>query len=82
MTLKTLNGEIGGKCTYVQVIAINKKKIKLLNDCVMPFGFRKRKAENISYQFTDISSFLINLLNTRDRRKITLFTFIMVLGWR
>ena len=31
-----------------------------------PFYFRKGKTENLSYQFRATSSFLINLLNTRD----------------
>ena len=42
--------------------------IKLLNHCVILFDFRKEKTENFSYQFRAISSFVINLLNTRDRK--------------
>ena len=39
---------IGGKSTSVQIIAINKD---ISNHCVIPFGFRKVKTENFSYQF-------------------------------
>ena len=39
---------------------------KLLNHCVILFGFRTGQTENFSYQFRAISSLLINLVNTRD----------------
>ena len=41
------------------------KNIKLLNYCVIPFGFRKGMTENFCYQVRAISSFLIN---TRDKK--------------
>ena len=47
--------------------------IILLSHGVILFGFRKGETENFIYQFRAISSFLINLLNTRDRK--ILFTF-------
>ena len=40
-----------------------------------------KETENLSYQFRAISMFLINLLNTRDRKK-TILTFILDRGWR
>ena len=40
----------------------------MLNHCVIPFSFRKGKTENCSYQFRAISSFLITLLNTGNRK--------------
>ena len=52
--------------------------IKLLNNCVIPFGFRKGKTENFSYQLRPISIFLVSLLNARDRKN----TFIVDCAWR
>ena len=62
---------IGGKRTCLQPIAI--KNIKLLNHCVMLFSFRKGKTENFSYQFRAKSSFVINLLNKRNRKNSIYF---------
>ena len=68
---------IGGKCTCVQPIDMNKD---LLNCCVILFGFRRGKTENFNYQVRAIFNFLINLLNTRDSKIIV--TFIVDHGWR
>ena len=39
---------------------------------LVPFGFRKGKTGNFCYQLRAISCLLINLLNTRDRKKSNL----------
>ena len=45
------------------------------------FDFRKRKTDNFSYQGRAMSS-LINLLNTRDRKKPNLLLLWTVVGGR
>ena len=69
------DGGIFGKYTCVQVIAI-KKMIQLQTHCVILFGFRKGKTDNLSYQLRAISCFLINLHNTRARKKPLLWTVV------
>ena len=54
----------------------------MLSHCVILFGFSKGKTENFTYQFTAISSFLINLLNTRERKKPNLLLLWTVVGGR
>ena len=44
------------------------KNIKLQSHSFIPFGFRNVKTDNFSYQFRTISSFVINLVNTKDRK--------------
>ena len=56
--------------------------IKLQTHCVILFGFRKGKTGNLCYQLRAISCFLINLLNTRDRKKPNLLLFWTVFGGR
>ena len=54
---------------------------KLQNHCVVPFGFKKGKTEHFSYHLRATFSFLINLLNTGDRKKKKIYFFVD-LGWR
>ena len=54
--------------------------IKLKNHCVIPFGFRKGNTEHFGYQLKAMYSLLINLLNTRDQKKLS--TFIVDRHWR
>ena len=55
------------RCMYVSSLSpYNGRQASV--HCVIPFGFRKGKTENLSYQFRAIYSFMINLLNTRDRK--------------
>ena len=54
--------------------------IKQLSHYVIPFGFRKGKSEEKKLPFQSYICFLINLLNTSDRK--TQFTVIVDRGWR
>ena len=68
---------IGEKCTCVQLVAINKKKL-------YNFNFTKKNMvlgkEKLKVFVTSSASFLIKLLNSKDRK--ILFTFIVDCGLR
>ena len=54
--------------------------IKLLNHCVITFGFRKVKTENFSYQFRAIFSFLS--IDSIQETEKTRFNFSVDRGLR
>ena len=50
--------------------------IKLKAHCEILLGLRKERSGNLSYQLKAISCFLINLLNTGDKKKLLLTSTI------
>ena len=62
------DGEIGGKCTCVLLIAPNKELSNSQTTVIFRLILGKEKLELFWDQIIDLYSFLINLLNTRDRK--------------
>ena len=56
------------------------RKIKLLNHCVILFGFRKRKTENFSYQLRSISSFFHHFFQYKGHKKPNLLLLWTMVG--
>ena len=66
---------------HLYIAYCNKYKIiKFQNHCVILFGFRKGKTGFLCCRLRAISSFLINLLNTRGKN--ALYIFIVDRGLR